>query len=224
VSTVPDPRAALLAELARSEEDVDLARAALLIAAEEYPDLDVDACLARIDGLADGVRGRLSGDEGPAGVLAAINGHLYRELGFRGNRAEYYDPRNSYLNDVIARRTGIPITLAVLYQAVAARLGHRLVGINLPMHFMLAWPLVDDALLVDPFEDGLIVTPRDCEARLTAIAGQPVRLQPEHFAAVDPRMIARRMLNNLYQIHRAQGDAARARAALERIGLVEALG
>ena len=219
---VPDPRRALIEELAAPAPRLD--RAALLIAAEEYPDLDVHGYLARIDGLADGVRARLSGDEGPAGVLAAINGHLYQELGFRGNREQYYDPRNSYLNDVIERRTGIPITLAVLYQAVAARLGHRLVGVNLPMHFMLAWPLADDTLLVDAFAKGMIVTPRDCEARLAAIVGHAVQLGREHFEPVGPRMIVRRMLNNLYQIHVAQGDEARARAALERIRLVEAGG
>src|SRR5687768_13994993 len=182
MAAVPDPRGALIEELTAPAPRLD--RAALLIAAEEYPDLDVDDYLARIDGLADGVRARLSGDEGPAGVLAAINGHLYRELGFRGNRDEYYDPRNSYLNDVIERRTGIPITLAVMYQAVAGRLGHRLVGVNLPMHFMLAWPLADDTLLIDAFEDGAIVTPRDCEQRLSGMVGHAVRLAPENFEPV----------------------------------------
>jgi regulator of sirC expression with transglutaminase-like and TPR domain len=121
---------------------------------------------------------------------------------------------------VIERRTGIPITLAVVYQAVAARLGHRLVGVNLPMHFMLAWPLADEPLLVDVFENGAIVTPRDCEQRLAAIVGHEVRLGPEHFEPVGPRTIVRRMLNNLYQIYLAQGDRARALAALERIDLV----
>ena len=216
---MPDPRRALLEELEAPAPRLD--RAALLIAAEEYPALDVDAYLARIDDLADGVRARLSGDEGPASVLAAINGHLFRELGFHGNREQYYDARNSYLNDVIERRTGIPITLAVLYQAVAARLGHQLVGVNLPMHFMLAWPLAEDTLLVDAFEDGLIVTPRDCEARLAAIVGHAVQLGREHFEPVGPRMIVRRMLNNLYQIHLAEGDDRRAVAALDRIRLVE---
>lgn len=219
MTTVADPRRALLDELAGATPRLD--RAALLIAAEEYPDLDVDLYLGRINELANGVRARLSGDEGPAGVLAAINGHLYRELGFRGNSAQYYDARNSYLNDVIERRTGIPITLAVLYQAVAARLGRRLVGVNLPMHFMLAWPLADDTLLVDAFENGRIVTPRDCAARLSAMVGHAVELGPEHFEPVGPRMIVRRMLNNLYQIHLAEGDERRAGAALERIGLIE---
>jgi regulator of sirC expression with transglutaminase-like and TPR domain len=222
MAIVSDPRGALVEELGAPEPRLD--RAALLVAAEEYPALDVDAYLARIDALADGARARLSGDEGPAGVLAGINGHLYRELGFRGNREEYYDPRNSYLNDVIERRTGIPITLAVLYQAVAARLGHRLVGVNLPMHFMLAWPLSSDTLLVDAFEDGAIVTQRDCEQRLAAMVGHAVRLAPENFAPVGPRPIVQRILNNLYQIHAARGDAARARAALERIRLLGADG
>src|SRR5215475_14770504 len=136
MASVGDPRAELAAELTRRASEFRLERAALLIAAEEYPGLDVDGYLARIDDLAAGARSRLSGDEGPAGVVAAINGHLFRELGFRGNRDDYYDPANSYLNEVIERRTGIPITLSVLYLAVARRLGHRLVGLDLPLHFM----------------------------------------------------------------------------------------
>src|SRR5581483_73825 len=121
------PREAFVAEMERVDASVDLGRVALLIAAEEYPELDVDGYLARIDAIADGVRPRLSGDEGPASVLAAINAHLYGALGFRGNREEYYDPRNSYLNEVLDRRTGLPILLCVLYREVARRLGHGLV-------------------------------------------------------------------------------------------------
>jgi regulator of sirC expression with transglutaminase-like and TPR domain len=223
VASDPDPRAALAAELARPEDDVRLERAALLIAAEEYPGLDVDGYLARIDELAAGARSRLSGDEGPAGVVAAINGHLFRELGFHGNRDDYYDPRNSYLNEVLDRRTGIPITLSVLYVAVAGRLGHRLVGINLPLHFMVAWPTqrapADEPLLVDPFDGGTISTPRDCADRLAQIIGHAVALRPEHFEPVGPRPIVRRMLNNLFAIYVSREDYPRALAALERMHL-----
>ena len=218
-----EARALLAAELARPEQEVRLERAALLIAAEEYPGLDVDGYLVRIDELADGVRARLSGDEGPAGVLAAINGHLFRELGFHGNRDEYYDPRNSYLNEVLERRTGIPITLSVLYLAVARRLGHRLVGVNLPMHFMLAWPsrraAPDEPMLVDPFDGGAIVTARDCAERLERIVGHPVELGPADFAPVGPRPIVRRMLNNLFAIYTSREDYRRGLAALERMEL-----
>src|SRR5439155_5550758 len=98
--------------MAGDDDSIDLARVLLLIAAEEYPRIDLDAYLTRLDELADGVRPRLSGDEGPTAVLAAINGYLYRDLGFRGNAEQYDDPRNSFLNEVIDRRTAIPITLS----------------------------------------------------------------------------------------------------------------
>jgi regulator of sirC expression with transglutaminase-like and TPR domain len=221
MASVGDPRAALVAELAGGE--VRLERAALLIAAEEYRGLDVDGYLARIDELAAGVRSRLSGDEGPAGVLAAINGHLFRELGFRGNRDDYYDPANSYLNEVIDRRTGIPITLSVLYVAVARRLGHRLIGLDLPFHFMVAWPTrgvpAEEPLLVDPFDGGAIVTARDCAERLERILGHPVELRPEHLAPAEPRAVVRRMLNNLFAIYVGREDYPRGLAALERMHL-----
>jgi regulator of sirC expression with transglutaminase-like and TPR domain len=227
MTSVGDPRAALAAELARPPEDVRLERAALLIAAEEYPGLDVDGYLARIDELAAGARSRLSGDEGRAGVLAAINGYLFRELGFRGNRDDYYDPGNSYLNEVLERRTGIPITLSVLYIAVARGLHHRLIGLDLPIHFMVAWPSrgvpADEPLLVDPFEGGTIVTVRDCAERLERILGHPVELGPEHFAPADPRRVVRRMLNNLFAIYVGREDYRRALAALERMHLAAPL-
>jgi regulator of sirC expression with transglutaminase-like and TPR domain len=223
VTGVVDPRAGLAAELARPADEVRLERAALLIAAEAYPGLDVDGYLARIDDLAAGVRARLSGDEGPAGVLAGINGHLFRELGFRGNRDDYYDPENSYLNQVLERRTGIPITLSVLYLAVARRLGHRLIGLDLPVHFMVAYPLPDEPLLVDPFEGGAIVTARDCAERLERVLGHPVELRREHFAPASPRAVVRRMLNNLFAIHVGREEYRPALAALERMHLAAPL-
>lgn len=217
MAAVDDPRAAFEAELEKREEAIDLARAALLIAAEEYAGLDVDEYLARIERLADGVRPRLSGDEGPASVLAAINGHLYGELGFQGNREEYYDPRNSFLNEVIDRRTGLPILLCILYREVARRLGHQLVGINFPLHFVLAWPLPDGPLIVDAFENGAILTPAQCELRLARSYGRPVQLGPEAYEPVGARMIVRRVLNNLLNEYVRQADHARALAVVDRM-------
>jgi regulator of sirC expression with transglutaminase-like and TPR domain len=217
MAAVDDPRAAFAAELEKTDAEIDLGRVALLIAAEEYADLDVDAYLARIDAISEGVRPRLSGDEGPAAVLSAINGHLYGELGFVGNRDEYYDPRNSFLNEVLERRTGLPILLCILYREVARRLGHDLVGINFPLHFVLAWPLPDGPLIVDAFENGTIMTPAECELRLARSFGRPVTLGPEAFEPVGPRPIVRRVLNNLMNEYVRQSDYARALAAIDRM-------
>jgi regulator of sirC expression with transglutaminase-like and TPR domain len=220
MAPVADPRAALAAALSAGDEAIDLARVLLLIAAEEYPDLDVDAYLGRLDGLADAIRPRLSGDEGPAAVLGTINGHLYRELGFQGNSQDYQDPRNSFLNQVLDRRTGIPITLAVVYMEVARRLGYRLVGVNMPLHFMLAYETEGEPLIVDAFDGGRIMTPGGIQERLSAIAGRDVDLRPEHFGRAAPRMILRRVLNNLRGIYLAQRDYPRALAVVDRMGLI----
>lgn len=217
MAVVEDPRAAFEAELEKPDGEIELGRLCLLIAAEEYPRLDVDAYLATIDAIADGVRPRLSGDEGPASVLAAINGHLYGELGFVGNRDDYYDPRNSYLNEVLDRRTGLPILLCILYREVAARLGHELVGINFPLHFVLAWPLPDGPLIVDAFENGAILTRSDCELRLARSFGRPVHLGPDAYEPVGPRMIVRRVLNNLLQEYVRQSEYVRALAVVDRM-------
>jgi regulator of sirC expression with transglutaminase-like and TPR domain len=217
MAVVEDPRAAFAAELEKPDDSIELGRLCLLIAAEEYPGLDVDGYLARIDAIADGVRPRLTGDEGPASVLAAINRHLYGELGFVGNKDDYYDPRNSYLNEVLERRTGLPILLCILYREVAARLGHQLVGINLPLHFVLAWPLPDGPLIVDAFENGAILTTADCELRLARSFGRPVQLGPDAYEPVGPRMVVRRVLNNLLNEYVRRSDYARSLAVVDRM-------
>lgn len=219
MATLDDPRAAFAAAIDRPEPEIDLGYVALTIAAEEYRDLDVDAYVRRLDELADGVRPRLSGDEGPSAVLSAINGHLFRALGFRGNRDDYYDPRNSFLNDVLDRRTGIPITLSIVYREVARRLGFELVGINFPLHFVLAWPLADGPLIVDPFDDGAVLTRQDCEDRLRAAVGGPLPNDPIAFEPVGARPIVRRVLNNLRMIYIQREDYRRALAAIERMAI-----
>src|SRR5438094_533208 len=108
MAVVDDPRASVSAELDKPDREVELARVALLFAVEEYPDMDVDGYVARIGSIADAIRPRLGRDDGPASTIATINEHLYGELGFHGNVDDYYDPRNSYLNEVIDRRTGLP--------------------------------------------------------------------------------------------------------------------
>lgn len=217
---IADPRAAFAGEIGGEDDAIDLARALLLIAAEEYPDLDVEAYLARFDEMAEAIRPRLSGDEGPAALLGTINGHLYRELGFHGNVDDYQDARNSFLNDVLDRRTGIPITLAVVYMEVARRLGHRLVGVNLPLHFMLAYETPREPLIVDAFDGGRIMTTVEIRDRLSQIAGRAVDLRPEHFGRAPPRMIVRRVLNNLRGIYLAARDYPRALAVVDRMALV----
>jgi hypothetical protein len=122
--TLTPARSQFLQMLARPDDRIDLPVAALLIAKEEYPELDVPACLSRLDRLAQGVRSCLPGPtDNPFVVLDALNTHLFEQEGFRGNQEDYFDPRNSFLNDVLERRLGIPITLSIIYVEVAARIG-----------------------------------------------------------------------------------------------------
>ena len=137
-SPVPTPPRNQLEDLlGRPDHEVDLAEAALLIAAQEYEGLDVRAYQVRLDEMGRGLRTRLEDEQRPERAVMALNHYLFDELGFSGNAADYYDPRNSYLNDVIERRLGIPITLSIVYIEIGQRLGLALRGVSFPGHFLV---------------------------------------------------------------------------------------
>ncbi len=131
------PRTRLEDLLRRSDAEVDLAEAALLVAAQEYEELDVRGYLVRLDEMGRALRARLEDEQRPERAVMALNHYLFQELGFRGNTEQYYDARNSYLNEVLDRRTGIPITLSLVYIEVARRAGLDVEGVGLPGHFVV---------------------------------------------------------------------------------------
>ncbi|MDQ1436803.1 MAG: hypothetical protein QOK43_432 [Acidimicrobiaceae bacterium] len=182
-------------------EDARLDEGAMLIAAHAYPDMDVDAQLARMDELAAGCPG--------PGDVAGLRRYLFNELGFRGNEDDYGDPRNSYLNDVLDRRLGIPITLSVLTIEVGRRVGVPLAGVGLPGHFLVRHEAVPPMLL-DPFNGGHPLSLEECEGLVRHLYGERVEFTPSLLAPVDTRAILARMLNNLRQVFQRQGDAASA--------------
>jgi regulator of sirC expression with transglutaminase-like and TPR domain len=216
---VCDPRERF-AELARlPDAKIDLAFAALWIAAEEYPSLDVHAYLGRLDALAAAAAPRL-GEAAPEAERAeSLLRFLYQEQGFTGNEKAYDDPRNSYLNEVLDRRTGIPITLALVLLEVARRLELPLRGVSFPGHFLVK--LEGPPLRVlDPFF-GRVLEVSECRARLHAVLGPDARLDPErHLRAATPREILVRMLTNLKQLHLRARDFGRTLACCERILLL----
>jgi regulator of sirC expression with transglutaminase-like and TPR domain len=195
VHGVTDPAGRFL-ELVQ-QDDPPLDEGALLIAAHAYPDLDVSAGLAALDDLAAGCPPDLDG----------LRRYLFEDVGFRGNEDDYGDPRNSYLNDVLDRRTGIPITLSVVVMEVGRRVGVPFAGIGLPGHFLVRHGAVPP-LLLDPFNRGRSLTLEDCAALMQKIYGDAVRFEPSLLAAVDHRMILIRMLDNLRAVFQAKGDAA----------------
>jgi regulator of sirC expression with transglutaminase-like and TPR domain len=198
---IADPPLREFAELTGGADDrVDLARAALAIARWEYPALDVDAYVERLDGLARGVDGpRRSTD--PLGRLHRLREYLFVEQGFAGNREEPYDPRNSFLNDVLDRRKGIPITLSLVLMEVGKRLGLAVEGIGLPGHFIAGARFGDSQILLDPFNGGALLTPEACEELVGRALGRQLTLKPEHFAPVSRRRFLARLLANLKGIY-----------------------
>ena len=199
------------------DDDVDLARINLEVAADAYPDLDLSSCLARLDALADRVRARCPAPDQARQVIGQINWVLFVEEEFRGNGEDYFDPRNSYLNDVLDRKLGIPISLSILYAALASRVGLALRGVNLPMHFLLRATAEEPALYVDPYHEGLIRDRDGCEQLLGELAGRPVRLGFEQFTPCNASTVVARMLRNLKSIYLEQRDFASALPVVRRL-------
>ena len=187
---------------------VDLAEASLVIASGEYPVLDVPRYLQRLDEMGAEVRGRAS--RRPGAPIERLNAYLFDEEGFRGNQDDYYDPRNSFLNDVIDRRTGIPITLSVLYMEVARRAGLEVSGVGLPGHFLVRAEGRGGTVLVDPFHGGALLSESDCQRRLDRVFAGRVRLEPAMLAPCARKGILARMLRNLKAIYVKADDYPRA--------------
>ena len=202
------------AALVRSEiedERIDLLRSALTFARIEDPQLDIEHYVRHVDGLATRVAEKIQDPDDPPQVIAALNDVLFREEMFCGNTVDYYNPRNSFLHDVLDRRLGIPITLAVVYMEVARRVSFQLFGVGMPGHFLLKHYDVDGhSILIDAFERGSIVTEDDCRQKLDSIYSGQVALQPEFLLPVTRRQMLTRMLNNLRSIYLAQRDFRRA--------------
>ena len=181
------------------EERISLAEAALLIAASEYPDLDAAQYIRRLDAMAETVGQRVGGETDPFRMIERINQFLFQEEGFSGNTHDYYDPRNSFLNEVLDRKTGIPITLSTLYLEMAGRLNIPLVGVGMPGHFLVKHPYFD--ILIDPFDQGRILSEDDCRARMQQVLGDSVPFDKSFLDAAGKCQIVTRMLNNLRGIY-----------------------
>jgi regulator of sirC expression with transglutaminase-like and TPR domain len=183
------------------DEKIDLIRAALVIARTEYPDLDIEAYAARVEELARRVAA-LVPEFHPERALAALNQVLFEEVKLRGNRDDYYDPRNSFLNDVLERGLGIPITLAIVYMEIARRVGFPLSGVGMPGHFLLKHYGHDGReTLIDCFNRGDILSRQDCQSRLDEIYSGEMQLRPEFLHPISRRQILTRMLNNLKTVY-----------------------
>ena len=202
------------------KEPIDLARGALAIAREEYPELDEDRYLARFDELAALVQRGMPAGASPERRVGRLNSVLFHELGFDGNREDYYDPKNSFLNEVLDRRTGIPLTLCILYMEVGRRCGLQIDGVGFPGHFLCKVNLEDGELVVDPFQKGHLLGLDEIKKRLHAAVGDRVQFDARVLRAARPREILVRMLQNLRTVYEQKNDLVRALSAVDRLLLL----
>lgn len=187
-----------------SRENFSLAEASLLIAQDVYSDLDIDRYLGRLNEMAETVRARVPGDAFAEQKILAINHHLFRELQYLGNIDDYYDPRNSYLNEVIDRHTGIPITLSILYMEIGKRLGLNIHGVSFPGHFLVKLKVKRGHMVIDPFIGGETQSEADLRQRLAQVLpATEAEKTPiyRYLETASPRQIIARMLRNLKNIY-----------------------
>lgn len=207
-------------EVSQPSHQVDLLKSALYIALHEYPHLNIDDYLSRFDRLAFNIKKRLPIDRYPMKVVQVINNYLFKELQFTGNSRNYYDPKNSFINDVLDQRTGIPITLSVVYLEIAKRLNFPMVGIGLPGHFIIRPDFEDVGIYIDSFNEGEILFEQDCEKRLSQVHQHPIKLQPEFLQPINSLQILVRILTNLKYIYLNNLDYYKALGTVEWILMI----
>jgi len=215
-SSLPDWNA--LASL--GDDELPLLDTALLIARDEYPDLDHREYSAELDSYVDALRPQLDRDIDLPARLTAINRYLFEDLGFAGNHNQYDDPRNSYLNQVLDRKLGIPISLAVIQIELTRRLGLPLDGISFPGHFLVRLPVDDGILVMDPFNKGRPVSAEELKERASPhLGGQPPDDHQllEILAPATHRMILARMLRNLKGLYLEASDWERVARSADRL-------
>jgi regulator of sirC expression with transglutaminase-like and TPR domain len=214
--------------LSREDAKIELASACLQIAEDAYPGLDVDGYVGEIDRLAKRLRARLAPDAAAEDRVIALNEFLFDDLGFSGNVDDYYDPRNSYLNEVVDRRTGIPITLSVIYMEIGRRIDLPLEGVSFPGHFLVRLPLRGGTLVLDPFSGGVPQSEAELRERLKrviprdAAGGVPVAELPldQFLEPASNRQILARVLRNLKGVYREKDHPERLLEVLNRMIIV----
>jgi regulator of sirC expression with transglutaminase-like and TPR domain len=194
----------------------NLARGALLIALEDYPAIDVDEYLARLDDVAERASRRCSPGEPPIFRLGHLHAELFDVDGYHGDRQSYYDPKNAYLNEVIDRKTGVPITLSIVFIHVATRLGLTVAGVGLPGHYIVKVQFELNELFVDPFDGGDSLTMPEIAEILRQTSNGSKQLASEHLRAWNGRETLGRVLANLENMWSRSGEPRRAAAARDR--------
>ena len=205
------------------ENDADLAEAALLLAQEEYPQLDVSAYLSRLDEMARAVRDTLPANAPAAEIILALNRYLFQEEGFDGDAANFYDPRNSFINQVLERKIGIPITLSIIYIEIGQRLGLPLQGVSFPGHFLVKLSVESGEIVLDPFSGGVSLGRDELEQQLAQTQGDKESAKiplEEWLVTATKKDILVRMLRNLKVIYAHADQLEKTLSVINRILLI----
>jgi regulator of sirC expression with transglutaminase-like and TPR domain len=220
--------------VALDDDHIDLGEAALLIAKDEYPNLDVKKYLKRLDLMAQHLKEVIGNQTDPKTVIKLINKYLFEELGFEGNRQEHADPKNSFLNDVLDRKKGLPITLSLIYIELARRLKLPIYGVGLPLHFIVKYKTADNIadnkaikdikdikdIYIDPYNFGAILSEADCKSKVSELYVGKVEFKKEFLDVVSKKQILVRMLNNLRAIYYSRAEYRKLEQVVKRILLI----
>ena len=205
----------------RPEPSIDLARTALLVAAESDPHVDVDGQLGVLEAWAEELGRRIDPSWNNLQKLARLRAFVFEELGFRGDREHYFSPSNSLLHEVLKRRLGIPLTLAIVMMELGWRIGIPFEGVGFPGHFLVRLPGEPRDLLLDPYRRGMTVHEEDCRHILLETTGGKLEFSDQLLASVGKREMIIRLLNNLKGAYLRTGQDALALAAVDRLLLLD---
>jgi regulator of sirC expression with transglutaminase-like and TPR domain len=226
VGMTADPYEEFRQVLDRPDAAIDLTRAALVIARSDYPKLDIGGYMSRLDQLSIKVSRRLGSDpdgsrKGSYRSIAALNHVLFDEEGYHGNTDDYFNPKNSFLNEVMDLKRGIPITLSVLYMEIGRRIGLRLQGVGFPGHFLVKYSDDKGEIIIDPFNRGEIRSLASLEELLQQLYGGKIAFYPSLLKAVSKKQILQRMLNNLKAVYLKNNDLLKGLSISQRLLILE---
>ncbi|MEO5616965.1 MAG: transglutaminase-like domain-containing protein [Candidatus Eisenbacteria bacterium] len=204
----------------RPEPAMDLARTALIVAAESDPNVDVDGVIHTLDSWAGELKQRLDPEWNNLQKLARLRSFVFEELGFKGERRDYYNPNNSLLHEVVKNRRGVPLTLSIVFMELGWRLGIPFEGVAFPGHFMVRLTGEPGDLILDPFEHGCSIHEDDCRRILQEVTGGALEFHEDLLASVTKHDMIRRLLHNLKGAYLRAGDDERALSAVERLLLL----
>ena len=205
----------------RPEPLLDLTEASLVIALEEYPWIEVERYLRQIDTWSEAIRERIDGCREIERVIEEINRFLFEQEGFHGEADDYYDPRAAFMNEVLDRHAGLPIALSIVYIEVSRRLGLPTAGVSLPGRFLVKVSSAGGDILIDPFDEGRVLTAVECQRLLDEVYGGGVRLREHHLRTYSKREILAKLLSHLKSVYLTHDDLEGALASVDRLLILD---